>query len=52
MCVSTLYYGDRFVAAFEDGFFGFGRLGDFVLEEIGGCEGVVASDWRRELVLG
>jgi len=36
--------GDRFVAAFEDGSFGFGSLGNFVLEKIGRSQRVVSSN--------
>jgi hypothetical protein len=36
--------GDAFFAAGEDGAFGLGGLGDFVLEEVRWGEGVVAAD--------
>ena len=47
MRVGVLDYGDAFVAAGYDGRFRGGGLGDFVLEEVGRCEGVVAFDWKE-----
>lgn len=35
---------DRLIPALDDGFLGFCGLGDFVLEEIGGSQGIVTSD--------
>jgi hypothetical protein len=42
--VLALNDGDGLIAAGEDGFARLGRLRDLALQEIGGCEWVVAAD--------
>lgn len=45
--ISALHDFDGLIAPVEDGLFRFGGLWDFVLEEIGWCEGIVAADCGR-----
>lgn len=48
--VAVLDYGDGRITGCEDGGSGGCGLGDFVLEEVGRCEGIVAADWRLSVL--
>ena len=45
--VGVLDYGNAFFTRLKHGLLRGGRLGDFVLQEIGRGERVVATDWRE-----
>lgn len=42
--IGVLDYGGGGVARVENGLLGDGRLRNLVLEEVGGCKGIVATD--------
>lgn len=48
LCIAAIDDGLDLLAAFEDCALRLRSLLDFVLQQVGGCEGIVATNWSRE----